>query len=133
MRYVSFLWIKFIFLDLTVFKKKKIKNILGFKIYVVKKAKKFDENCRHSGCFFSKRPQDRFKYLSLLLYHSCHFAACRLYGGIATFFSTRLDCRAKAQSFLLTNSVLQPFTVKRGGDYVLYYATLLPFKTRKQN
>ena len=34
--------------------------------------------------------------------------------------------RAKAQSFL-TNSVLQPFTVKRGGDYVLYYATLLPF------
>ena len=25
-----------------------------FKIYVVKKAKKFDKNCRHSGCFLQK-------------------------------------------------------------------------------
>ena len=53
--YVSFLWIKFIFLDLIVFFKKIFLKISKcFKIYVVKKAKKFDKNCRHSGCFLQK-------------------------------------------------------------------------------
>ena len=52
MGYVSFLWIKFIFLDLIVFLKKIFLKISKFfKINVVKKAKKFDKNCRHSGSF----------------------------------------------------------------------------------
>ena len=53
--YVSFLWIKFIFLDLKVFLKKiNLKIFRCFKIYFVKKAKKFHKNCMHSGCFLQK-------------------------------------------------------------------------------
>ena len=51
--YASFLWKKIIFLDLIVFKKKK-KKLYCLKIYIVKKVKKFDKNCRHSGCFLKK-------------------------------------------------------------------------------
>ena len=36
----------------SLLKKLKLKISLGFKINVVKKAKKVDKNCGHSGCFY---------------------------------------------------------------------------------
>ena len=47
---------KIYFLRFESFFKKKtfLKISKCFKIYVVKKAKKFDKNCRHSGCFLQK-------------------------------------------------------------------------------